>query len=160
MSAVITRDQETRDAKAARDAADLARDWKPAGKLPTVPESKDWHYRWIREKSNGFDDIANMNSRFAEGYRPVGKDDVPDDFLVLNEAKERGLVGTGGLLLTRISKRAAQQRIDHMEGFVKDQGASIENDLFRQNKEHRRLTPVFQGPGHGISTVSAGRGRV
>jgi len=160
MSAVITRDQETRDAKAARDKADLERDWKPAGKLPVMDTSKDWHYRWIREKSNGFDDIANMNSRFAEGYRPVGVDDVPPDFLVLNEAKDRGLVGTGGLLLARISKRAAQQRIDAMEGRVREQGESIENDVFRQNSEHRKYTPVFRGQGHGISTVSAGRGKV
>ena len=156
----MTRDQETRDAKAARDAADLARDWKPAGKLPVMPESKDWHYRWIREKSNGFDDIANMNSRFAEGYRPVGKDDVPPDFLVLNEAESRGLVGTGGLLLARISKRAAQQRTDAMEGRVKAEGASIENDVFRENDKHRKYTPVFRGQGHGISETVAGRGKV
>lgn len=160
MSAVMTRDQETRDAKALRDEADLKRDWRPAGVLPIIPDSKDWSYRWLRDESQGQKDVKNINSRFAEGYRLVDMNDMPADLLVLNEAKERGYIGTGGLLLARISKRAAQQRNDAMDGRVKAEGASIENDVFRENDKHRKYTPVFRGQGHGISETVAGRGKV
>lgn len=160
MSAVITRDSETREAKALRDAADLARDWKPSGVLPTIPDSKDWSYRWLREESQGVKDVKNINQRFEQGYRLVAASDMPDDLLILNEAKERGLIGTGGLLLARISKRAAAQRDATNDVRVKAEGASIDNDLFRDNAAHRKYTPAFQGRGHGVSTVTAGRGKV
>ena len=63
-----------------------------------------------------YDDKNNIHKRRREGYELVKAEDYPDfDAPVIDEGKNAGVIGTGGLLLARVPEEIVEQRKKYFE---------------------------------------------
>ena len=105
MSNRASRDSQTRD-KTVRTA-----DWRPPSALEAPEPPVGYKHRWIRESVMEYDDRNNVHKRRREGYELVRAEEYPDfDAPVIDEGKNAGVIGVGGLLLARIPEEIAEQR--------------------------------------------------
>jgi hypothetical protein len=84
--------------------------WSPANVLETPPNTGEFRYRWIAEHVNGLHTPRNVQMALREGYQRVNVTDLPEDFLVDEDAKGDGYARTGGLILMRLPETVARQR--------------------------------------------------
>ena len=70
------------------------------------------------------DDRNNVHKRRREGYELVRAEEYPDfDAPVIDEGKNAGVIGVGGLLLARIPEEIADQRNAHYQNcYAKSNG--------------------------------------
>lgn len=81
--------------------------YAPPGQLE-VPQTGEYHYRWIAEHVNGTHTPKQVQDRLREGYERVMTDQLPDDFLVDEDRFGDRYARQGGLILMRIPR--AKQR--------------------------------------------------
>ena len=87
--------------------------WQPPAKLDAPPAPEGFEHRWIRTQLRGEDDKANVFSRMREGWEPVRADeygDVAAKYPVIEEGKNKGIIGVGGLMLARIPTETVEER--------------------------------------------------
>ena len=142
------RDSQTRE-KEMRNA-----DWRPPPALDAPEAPVGYKHRWIRESVMEYDDRNNIHKRRREGYELVRAEEYPDfDAPVIDEGKNAGVIGVGGLLLARIPEEIADQRNSHYQSVTQNQMEAVDRDWMRESnaampklKPQRSTSVSFGGP--------------
>ena len=148
MSNRASRDSQTRETEM-RTA-----DWKPPSTLEAPEAPVGYKHRWIRESIMNQDDRNNIHKRRREGYELVRAEEYPDfDAPVIDEGKNAGVIGVGGLLLARIPEEIADQRNAHYQNVTQNQMEAVDRDWMRESnaampklKPQRSTSVSFGGP--------------
>ena len=143
-----SRDSQTREKKM-RNA-----DWRPPSALDAPEAPVGYKHRWIRESVMEYDDRNNIHKRRREGYELVRAEEYPDfDAPVIDEGKNAGVIGVGGLLLARIPEEIADQRNSHYQSVTQNQMEAVDRDWMRESnaampklKPQRSTSVSFGGP--------------
>jgi hypothetical protein len=107
--------------------------WTPPSSLDAPPAPTGFKHRWIRAESLGFNDAKNVNGRLRQGYELVRSDEYPNaDYPVVEDGKYAGVIGVGGILLTRVPEEIAQQRTDHYVKQGQENVEAVDNDLMKE----------------------------
>ena len=118
---------------ATREKQERKVDWKPPSTLDAPEAPVGYKHRWIRERVMDYDDKANIHKRQREGYELVRAEDYPDaDFPVIDEGKNAGVIGQGGLLLARIPEEVAERRDEFFRKKTSNQMAVYDQELASQ----------------------------
>lgn len=81
-----------------------------------------------------FDDKTNVHKRRQEGYELVRAEEYPEWFgPVVDEGRNAGTIGVGGLVLARIPTELADQRNHHYQGVTNNQMEAVDRDWMREN---------------------------
>ena len=114
--------------------------WTPPSYLDTPNAPEGFRHRWVRVEILGFVDTKNIQGRLRSGYELVRADEYPEeDFPVVTDGKYAGVIGHGGLVLTRVPEEIARQRADYYMKQAQDQMTAIDNDLL---KEQHKGMPI------------------
>ena len=114
--------------------------WTPPSYLDTPNAPEGFRHRWVRIEIMGFQDTKNIQGRLRSGYELVRSDEYPDDdFPAIMDGKYAGVIGHGGLVLTRVPEEIAQQRTEYYARQAQDQQAAIDADLA---KEQHKSMPI------------------
>ena len=114
--------------------------WAPPSYLDTPNAPNGYRHRWVRVEILGFVDTKNVQGRLRSGYELVRADEYPkEDFPVVQDGKYAGVIGHGGLVLTRVPEEIAQQRTEYYMKQAQDQQTAIDADLA---KEQHKSMPI------------------
>ena len=114
--------------------------WAPPSYLDTPNAPDGFRHRWVRIEVLGFVDTKNIQGRLRSGYELVRSDEYPqDDFPAITDGKYAGVIGHGGLVLTRVPEEIARSREEYYRKQSQDQMKAIDNDLM---KEQHRGMPI------------------
>ena len=114
--------------------------WTPPSSLDAPPAPTGFRHRWVRAESLGFNDTKNVSGRIRQGYELVRADEYPDsDYPVVEDGKYAGVIGVGGLVLTRVPEEIAKQRQDYYAKQGMEQVEALDNDLM---KEQHQSMPI------------------
>jgi len=106
--------------------------WTPPSSLDAPPAPDGYHHRWIRAESMGFDDTKNMAGKLRSGYELVRADEYPgSEYPTVTEGKYKGIIGVGGLLLSRIPDELVKARDEYFRKITQDKDDAIESDLLK-----------------------------
>jgi hypothetical protein len=115
--------------------------WAPPSYLDTPNAPDGWRHRWVRTEILGFTDTKNIQGRLRSGYELVRSDEYPEeDFPTITDGKYAGVIGHGGLVLTRVPEEIAQQRTDYYVSQAQDQQAAIDADLAKEQHKSMPIT--------------------
>jgi hypothetical protein len=107
--------------------------WTPPSSLDAPPAPNGFRHRWVRIESMGFQDTKNVSGRLRSGYEMVRADEYPDsDYPVIGEGKYAGVIGVGGLVLTRVPEEIAKSRAQYYSDQGREQDQAVENDLMKE----------------------------
>ena len=107
--------------------------WTPPSSLDAPPAPNGFRHRWVRIESMGFQDTKNVAGRLRSGYEMVRADEYPDsDYPIIEDGKYKGVIGVGGLVLTRVPEEIAQQRSEYYAQQGIDQDKAVDNDLMKE----------------------------
>ena len=116
--------------------------WTPPSSLDAPPAPAGFRHRWVRAESMGFQDTKNVAGRLRSGYELVRSDQYPDsDYPVIEDGKYKGVIGVGGLVLTRVPEEIAKSRAEYYSKQGIEQDQAFENDLL---KEQHPSMPINQ----------------
>ena len=116
--------------------------WTPPSSLDAPPAPDGFRHRWIRTEVLGFNDAKNMSGKIRSGWELVRADEYPDyDYPQIADGKYAGVIGVGGLVLTRVPEEIAKSRSDYFAQQGMDQDKAVENDLM---KEQHPSMPINQ----------------
>jgi|TARA_R110000744_G_scaffold34835_1_gene80932 hypothetical protein len=76
-----------------------------------------------------------MHSRFREGWEPVRADEYPDSggmFPTIDEGKNTGVIGVGGLMLARIPEETVEERTEYYRDQTRNQMKAVDENLMRE----------------------------
>ena len=114
--------------------------WTPPSYLDTPNAPEGFRHRWVRTEILGYVDTKNIQGRLRSGYELVRSDEYPqEDFPAITDGKYAGVIGHGGLVLTRVPEEIAKAREDYYAKEAGDQITAIDNDLM---KEQHRGMPI------------------
>ena len=114
--------------------------WTPPSYLDTPNAPNGYRHRWVRIETLGVPDTKNIQGRLRSGYELVRVDEYPnDDFPAIADGKYAGVIGHGGLVLTRVPNEIAQQRAKYYADLAKENVEAVDNDLM---KEQDRRMPI------------------
>ena len=135
----MTNKQPTR-ASQTREKTERKKVWTPPSYLDTPNAPDGFRHRWVRTEVLGYVDTKNVQGRLRSGYELVRADEYgEDDYPVITEGKYSGVIGHGGLVLTRVPEEIAQQRTEYYMKQAQDQQAAIDADLA---KEQHKSMPI------------------
>ena len=135
-------DKRTSRASQTREKESKPKVWTPPSSLDAPPAPNGYRHRWVRVESMGFQDTKNVAGRLRSGYEMVRADEYPDsDYPIIEDGKYKGVIGVGGLVLTRVPEEIAKSRSDYFAQQGMDQDKAVENDLM---KEQRPSMPINQ----------------
>jgi len=107
--------------------------WAPPSYLDTPNAPEGFRHRWVRIEILGFVDTKNIQGRLRSGYELVRVDEYPnDDFPAIADGKYAGVIGHGGLVLTRVPEEIARQREEYYRKQAQDQVDATDNDLLKE----------------------------
>ena len=125
-----------------RDKESRKKVWTPPSSLDAPPAPTGFQHRWVRIESMGFQDTKNVAGRLRSGYELVRADQYPDsDYPVIEDGKYAGVIGVGGLVLTRVPDEIAKSRAQYYAQQGREQDQAVENDLM---KEQHPSMPINQ----------------
>ena len=85
--------------------------WTPPSYLDTPNAPEGFRHRWVRVEILGFVDTKNIQGRLRSGYELVRADEYPEeDYPAIMDGKYAGVIGHGGLVLTRVPEEIARSR--------------------------------------------------
>ena len=135
----MTNKQPTR-ASQTREKTERKKVWTPPSYLDTPNAPDGFRHRWVRTEVLGYVDTKNVQGRLRSGYELVRADEYgEDEYPVITEGKYSGVIGHGGLVLTRVPEEIAQQRTEYYMKQAQDQQAAIDADLA---KEQHKSMPI------------------
>jgi len=115
-----------------RNTTSQRKPWTPPQVLETPPAPDGMRYRWIRTAIRGEEDKSNVHMRMREGFEPVHPSEVEGYSLpVIDEGKNAGTVGVGGLMLSKIPDETAEERNAYYSRKTDNQMAAVDNDLMK-----------------------------
>ena len=107
--------------------------WTPPSSLDAPPAPTGFRHRWVRIESMGFQDTKNVAGRLRSGYELVRADQYPDsDYPVIEDGKYAGVIGVGGLVLTRVPEEIAESRAQYYAERGIEQDKAVDNDLMKE----------------------------
>jgi hypothetical protein len=116
-----------------RDKQSKPKVWTPPSALDAPPAPNGFRHRWVRAESLGFQDTKNITGRLRQGYELVRADEYPDsDYPIVEDGKYAGVIGVGGLVLTRVPEEIAQQRQAYYAKQSKEAVEALDNDLMKE----------------------------
>ena len=81
-----------------------------------------------------FDDKTNVHKRRQEGFELVRGEDHPEWIgPVVDEGRNAGTIGVGGLLLARVPIEITEQRKNHYQNVTNNQMEAVDRDWMREN---------------------------
>ena len=90
--------------------------WTPPSYLDTPNAPEGFRHRWVRIEVLGFVDTKNIQGRLRSGYELVRADEYPnEDFPAITDGKYAGVIGHGGLVLTRVPEEIARSRQEYFQ---------------------------------------------
>ena len=111
----------------------VSKPWTPPSYLDTPNAPDGFRHRWVRIEILGFVDTKNIQGRLRSGYELVRSDEYPnEDFPAISDGKYAGVIGHGGLVLTRVPEEIARQRQAYFEKQAQDQVDALDNDLLKE----------------------------
>ena len=112
--------------------------WTPPSYLDTPNAPTGFRHRWVRVEILGYVDTKNIQGRLRSGYELVRADEFPeDDYPAIPDGKYAGVIGHGGLVLTRVPEEIARQRSTYFARLAKEQIEAVDNDLLKA--EHKSM---------------------
>jgi hypothetical protein len=116
-----------------RDKESKPKVWTPPSALDAPPAPNGFRHRWVRAESLGFQDTKNVAGRIRQGYELVRADEYPDsDYPIVEDGKYAGVIGVGGLVLTRVPEEVAKQRQAYYAKQSQEQVEALDNDLMKE----------------------------
>ncbi len=110
--------------------------WTPPSYLDTPNAPTGFRHRWVRIEIMGFLDTKNIQGRLRSGYELVRADEFPgDDYPAISDGKYAGVIGHGGLVLTRVPNEIAKQRSDYFAKLGQDQMDAVDERLRAEEHE-------------------------
>jgi len=114
--------------------------WTPPSYLDTPNAPTGFRHRWVRVEIMGFLDTKNIQGRLRSGYELVRADEYPEgEYPAIPDGKYAGVIGHGGLVLTRVPEEIAKQRSDYFSKLGMEQIKAVDNDLM---KEQHKSMPI------------------
>lgn len=108
--------------------------WRPGSALEAPEPPLGYVHRWIRESVMEFDDKTNVHKKRQEGWELVRAEDYPEySGPVVDEGRNAGVIGVGGLVLARMPKELRDQRNAHYQGVTRNQMEAVDRDWMREN---------------------------
>ena len=108
--------------------------WRPGTALEAPEPPLGFRHRWIRESVMEYDDKTNVHKRRQEGYDLVRAEEYPEyTGPVVDEGRNAGIIGVGGLVLARIPEELAEQRKQHYHKTTQNQMDAVDRDWMREN---------------------------
>jgi hypothetical protein len=72
-------------------------------------------------------------NRLREGYEPVRADEHPDfQAPTIDDGKHAGIIGNGGLMLTRVPVETAEERSEYYGNRTREQMVAVDQDLMKE----------------------------
>lgn len=138
-----------------RERTERKMEWNPGSALSAPEPPLGYKHRWIRESVMEFDDKTNVHKKRQEGWDLVRAEEYPDYVgPVVDEGRNAGVIGVGGLVLARIPVELVDQRNQHYQGVTHQQMEAVDRDWMRENNPAMpKLAPQRK------SSVSFGSGR-
>lgn len=131
-----SRTSETRETESRR------KPWAPPSVLDAPPPPEGYKHRWVRASIRGEEDKGNVFNRLRQGYEPVRADEHPGyQAPTVEDGKHAGVIGNGGLILTRVPVETAQERTAYYGGRTREQMDAVDQDLM---KEQHPSMPINQ----------------
>jgi hypothetical protein len=109
--------------------------WAPPTKLDAPKPPEGYEHRWIRTHIRGEDDKTNVYAKMREGWEPVRADEYEDahaKYPVIEEGKDKGIIGVGGLMLARIPKETVEERTEYFRDQTRNQMKAVDENLMRE----------------------------
>ena len=117
-----------------REKTARVQQWKPPSTLDAPEAPVGYKHRWIRERVMEYDDRSNIHKRLREGYELVRAEEYPEfDAPVVDEGKNAGVIGQGGLLLARIPDELVEQRNQYFQSKTNNQMEAVDRDMMRDS---------------------------
>jgi len=117
-----------------RERTERKTEWRPGTALDAPEPPIGYVHRWIRESVMEFDDKTNVFKKRQEGWDLVRAEEYPDYVgPVVDEGRNAGTIGVGGLVLARIPVEMAEQRNRHYQGVSQQQMEAVDRDWMREN---------------------------
>jgi hypothetical protein len=107
--------------------------WTPPSYLDTPNAPDGFRHRWVRVEILGYVDTKNIQGRLRSGEYPEG------DYAAIPDGKYKGIIGHGGLVLTRVPEEIARQRAAYFARLADEQIEAVDNDLM---KEQHKSMPI------------------
>ena len=131
-------EKKTSRASQTREKTERKKVWTPPSYLDTPNAPNGYRHRWVRVEILGFVDTKNIQGRLRSGYELVRADEYPEeDFPVVADGKYAGVIGHGGLVLTRVPEDLAQQRSEYYMRQATDQQQAVDAEL--QKEQHKSM---------------------
>jgi hypothetical protein len=81
-----------------------------------------------------FDDRTNVHKKRQEGWELVRAEEYPEySGPVVDEGRNAGIIGVGGLVLARMPEELKDQRNAHYQGVTQNQMEAVDRDWMREN---------------------------
>ena len=127
-------DRKSREATS-RAKAQRRKPWAPPSKLEAPEAPAGFQHRWVRTALRGEDDKTNVHAKMREGWEPVRADEYPDlaeNYPVIEEGKNAGVIGVGGLMLCRIPEETVEERTEYYRDQTRNQMKAVDENLMRE----------------------------
>ena len=112
--------------------------WTPPSYLDTPNAPAGFRHRWVRVEILGYVDTKNIQGRLRSGYELVRADEYPeDDYAAIPDGKYKGIIGHGGLVLTRVPEEIARQRSDYFARLANEQIDAVDERL--RQEQHKSM---------------------
>jgi len=119
-------------ATATRETATRRKPWAPPSRLEAPEAPEGYTHRWIRTSLRGEEDNSNVFNRLREGYEPVRADEHPEFMApTIEDGKHAGIIGNGGLMLTRVPIETAHERSAYYGNRTREQMTAVDQDLMK-----------------------------
>jgi len=140
-----------------RESAQRLQQWRPGSALEAPEPPLGFKHRWIRESVMEYDDKTNVHKKRQEGWDLVRAEEYPDYVgPIIDEGRNAGTIGVGGLVLARIPVELAEQRNTHYQGVAQNQMDAVDRDWMRENNPAMpKLSPQRKS---SVSFGQKGRG--
>ena len=131
-------DKKTSRASQTREKTKRKQVWTPPSYLDTPNAPAGFRHRWVRVEIMGFLDTKNIQGRLRSGYELVRADEFPgDDYPAIPDGRYAGVIGHGGLVLTRVPNEIAKQRSDYFAKLGQEQMDAVDERL--RQEEHKSM---------------------
>ena len=112
--------------------------WTPPSYLDTPNAPAGFRHRWVRVEILGYVDTKNIQGRLRTGYELVRADEYPeDDYATMPDGKYKGIIGHGGLVLTRVPEEIARSRSEYFKRLSTEQIEAVDNRL--REEQHKSM---------------------
>ena len=128
----------TSRASQTREKTQRKKVWSPPSYLDTPNAPPGFRHRWVRVEILGYVDTKNIQGRLRSGYELVRADEYPeDDYAAIPDGKYKGIIGHGGLVLTRVPEEIARQRSDYFRKLSAEQIEAVDERL--RQEQHKSM---------------------